>query len=69
MKTVGVIGMGPAGLATVKELKEAGFEVKGLDRSCRVGGRWAIDGELPMGVWKELCLNATRRGMEFSDYP
>mmetsp|Transcript_5494 Transcript_5494/g.11350 ORF Transcript_5494/g.11350 Transcript_5494/m.11350 type:complete len:647 (-) Transcript_5494:418-2358(-) len=42
-KSVGVIGLGPAGLATVKELKNAGCfgVVTGFDRSSHVGGRWA----------------------------
>ena len=66
MKTVGVIGLGPAGLSVVKELKEAGLEPTGFDRSCRVGGRWSLDGDA--GIWKELCMNGTRRTMEFSDF-
>lgn len=60
MDTVCVIGLGPSGLATVKELKEAGMEVQGFDRFSHVGGRWALDSSKDDGVWKELCLNATR---------
>ena len=69
MKTVAVIGLGPAGLTNVKELKAAGFDVLGIDRSCRVGGRWALDNTINAGVWRELCMNATRRHLEFSDFP
>ena len=68
MKSVAVIGLGPAGLVNVKELKAAGFEVQGFDRSSRVGGRWALDDSIATGVWRELCMNETRRFMEFSDF-
>ena len=68
MKTVAVIGLGPAGLATVKELRAIGFEVKGYDRSARVGGRWAQDPRFDTGVWKELCMNDTRRFLAYSDF-
>jgi len=71
MKTVAVIGIGPSGLCTVKELREAGLEVKGFDRSSTVGGIWRANGggDRDDGVWDELCLNLTRRLMEFSDFP
>jgi dimethylaniline monooxygenase (N-oxide forming) len=68
MKTVGVIGTGPAGLAAMKELKEAGFQVRGLDRHSRVGGRWAQE-QNEGGVYKELYLNISKRNMAFSDFP
>jgi heterodisulfide reductase subunit A-like polyferredoxin len=41
MKTFAVVGAGPAGLAAMKELKEAGFEVTAFDRSVSIGGRWS----------------------------
>ena len=71
-RSVGVIGLGPAGLATVKELKNAGCfgTIVGFDRCSRVGGRWSLDAEThDAGIWKELCANTTRRHMEFSDFP
>lgn len=71
-RSVGVIGLGPAGLTTVKELKNAGCfgVVTGFDRCCRVGGRWSLDSDTHnAGIWKELCTNTTRRHMEFSDFP
>mmetsp|Transcript_6805 Transcript_6805/g.13846 ORF Transcript_6805/g.13846 Transcript_6805/m.13846 type:complete len:533 (-) Transcript_6805:98-1696(-) len=71
-RSVGVIGLGPAGLAAVKELKNAGCfgVVMGFDRCSRVGGRWSLDSEAyDAGIWKELCTNTTRRHMEFSDFP
>lgn len=69
-KSVGVIGLGPGGLAVVKELKhDGGFDVTGFDRCSRVGGRWSLDNNHNAGIWKELCTNTTRRHMEFSDFP
>ena len=52
--TVCVIGLGPAGLPAMKELKEAGFKVVGYDTLNNVGGRWAQDESYDSGVWKEL---------------
>lgn len=68
MKTVGIIGMGPSGLAAIKELKEAGFNVKGFDQHSRIGGRWSLE-QGTGGVYKELCLNISKRNMAFSDFP
>jgi dimethylaniline monooxygenase (N-oxide forming) len=66
LKTFAVVGAGPSGLAAIKELKEAGFEVTAFDRSASVGGRWSLAPN--RGVWKELCLNINRRLMSFSDF-
>lgn len=69
-KKIAVIGMGPSGLAVVKELKAAGcFDVVGFDRQSAVGGRWACCPGSKTGVYQELTLNISRRGMEFSDIP
>jgi len=69
MKTVCVIGLGPSGLVAVKELKNAGFDVLGFDRCSSIGGRWSLDQDHKMGVWKELCANVSRSHMEYSDFP
>jgi dimethylaniline monooxygenase (N-oxide forming) len=66
MKTFAVVGAGPAGLAAMKELKEAGFEVTAFDRSASIGGRWSLTPN--RGVWKELCLNTNRQLLSFSDF-
>lgn len=68
MKNVAVIGMGPAGLAVVKELKEVGISVTGFDRLSKVGGRWSLTGE-DTGVYEELYFNISKRGACFSDFP
>ena len=68
-KTVGIIGAGPAGLVVLKELRRAGWEATAWERQGGVGGRWARgDHKTDTGVWHELCLNLTRRWMEFSDF-
>ena len=67
MKTVGVLGLGPAGIVTVKELKAAGIDVTGFDRNSDAGGRWSLEGD--MGIYKELHLNGSRRYEAFSDFP
>lgn len=70
MKTIGVIGCGPAGLVTIKELKEKGFAVKAFDRCSLVSGQWALDPQnYSAGVWKTLCANDERRFLAFSDFP
>eukprot|EP00536_Pseudo-nitzschia_multiseries_P008424 jgi/Psemu1/197993/e_gw1.213.46.1 len=71
-KSVGVIGLGPAGLVAIKELKnnDRFGVVTGFDRCSRVGGRWSLDTDAyPAGIWKELCANTTRSHMEYSDFP
>jgi dimethylaniline monooxygenase (N-oxide forming) len=66
MKTFAVVGAGPSGLAAIKELKEAGFEVTAFDRSASIGGRWSLAPN--RGVWKELCTNTNRQLLSFSDF-
>lgn len=70
MKTVCVVGLGPAGISAVKELQEQGFEVTGYDAGKKIGGRWALDWDTyAHGAWKELHMNQSRHINEFSDFP
>jgi dimethylaniline monooxygenase (N-oxide forming) len=70
MKTVCVIGLGPAGLTSVKELRAHGLDVTAYDPSSKIGGRWSLDWSASKhGVWKEMCLNDPRTFIEFSDFP
>lgn len=70
MKSVCVIGLGPAGLTSVKELRAHGLDVTAYDPSSKIGGRWALDwSTCKHGVWKEMCLNDPRTFIEFSDFP
>ena len=68
-KTACVIGLGPAGLVAVKELKDAGFDVVGYDALSRIGGRWSLDPSYQSGVWKELYWNGDHRKGGYSDFP
>ena len=69
MKTVGVIGCGPAGLAAVKELKQAGLDVTAFEKKSSVGGVWALDPNYPSGTWDGLTMNVNRHLLEYSDFP
>jgi dimethylaniline monooxygenase (N-oxide forming) len=70
MKTICVVGLGPAGITATKELREHGFEVTAYDASPRIGGRWAMDwNTYNHGIWEELYLNTNRSLNEFSDFP
>jgi dimethylaniline monooxygenase (N-oxide forming) len=70
MRTVCVIGLGPAGLTSVKELRAHGLDVTAYDPSSKIGGRWSLDwSTCKHGVWKEMCLNDPRTFIEFSDFP
>ncbi len=42
MKTVCVVGAGPAGLVSAKALLEAGLEVDCYEISSEIGGHWVI---------------------------
>ena len=47
---IAVIGGGPAGIATAKELAERGFEVGVLEASDDLGGQWHT-GAAQSGIW------------------
>lgn len=70
IRSVAVIGAGPAGLVTVKELKESGSfdSIVCFEQSSAIGGRWSFSPSNRTGVWDELCLNINRRLMSFSDF-
>ena len=69
MKDVAVIGAGPAGLVALKELMAAGFQPTGFEKQSSIGGKWSYDNPGNTGIWDDLCLNLSRRFMEYSDFP
>ena len=69
MKTVCIIGAGPAGLPAVKECKKAGLDPICFERNKSIGGLWAKEQPSDSGIWEEMTLNASRRWMEYSDFP
>jgi dimethylaniline monooxygenase (N-oxide forming) len=58
-----VIGSGSAGLIAAKELKDAGIEVKIIEKSSTMGGIWA---NLP---WKNYTLTSSKWVTEYGCYP
>ena len=68
IQSVAVIGLGPGGLAAVKECKAAGIEtVVGFDLQSDIGGVWSPSS--CSGVYDELTTNTSRLFSEFSDFP
>ncbi len=63
-----VIGAGPAGLAAIKSLKEAGLPVVGVERNSDVGGQW-LYGASPSAVYASTHLISSKRTTAFADFP
>lgn len=67
-KRVAVIGAGPSGLATVKELLDAGHDPTCYERTEGVGGVYRFD-EREGVVWDSCRLTSSGLLMAFSDFP
>jgi len=63
-----VIGAGPAGLAAIKSLKEAGLPVQGVERNADVGGQWLYGAEAS-AVYASTHLISSKRTTAYADYP
>ncbi|KAL1213799.1 Flavin-containing monooxygenase FMO GS-OX-like 8 [Cardamine amara subsp. amara] len=82
-KTVCVIGAGPSGLVSARELKREGHKVVVMEQNDDVGGQWLyqpnVEEEDPLGktkalkihssVYSSLRLDSPREVMGFSDFP
>ncbi|KFK27893.1 hypothetical protein AALP_AA8G443500 [Arabis alpina] len=82
-KTVCVIGAGPSGLVSARELKKEGHKVVVMEQNDDVGGQWLyqpnVEEEEPLGkskylkihssVYSSLRLASPREVMGFSDFP
>ncbi len=66
MRTVAIIGAGPAGLAAARWLKRDGFEPILFEQGDRLGGQWAADPRYS-GVWQSMHTNTCREMTQFSD--
>jgi dimethylaniline monooxygenase (N-oxide forming) len=65
-----VIGAGPSGLTTIKQLRDEGHEVVCFDANAEIGGIWyrhPNDGD-QMKVYDDLVLTISRKLMAFSDF-
>jgi len=67
-KRVAVVGAGPSGLVTVKELLDEGHEPTCFDRAPDLGGVFRF-GELDGVVWKSCRLTSSPLLTSFSDFP
>ncbi|MEU7871469.1 NAD(P)-binding domain-containing protein [Dactylosporangium sp. NPDC049140] len=67
-KPVVVIGAGPAGLATLKALRDQGVPAVALDAGERPGGLWVL-GAPGSAAYRTLHLNTSRTRTEFADFP
>ncbi|MCV7078588.1 flavin-containing monooxygenase [Mycobacterium szulgai] len=67
---VGVIGAGPSGLTTIKQLRDEGHDVVCLEKSADIGGIWYRDGEdrESMKAYDDLYLTISMKLMSFSDF-
>ena len=65
---IAVIGGGPAGIATAKELAERGFAVQVLEASDDLGGQWHT-GAAHSGIWPGMRANTSGVMTRFSDRP
>jgi len=63
-----VIGAGPAGLAAIKSLKEAGLPVHGVERNADVGGQW-LYGAPSSAVYASTHLISSKRTTAYADFP
>lgn len=67
-KRVAVVGAGPSGLATVKELLEEGHEPTCYERAAGLGGVFRFD-EDTGAVWESCRLTSSGLMTAFSDFP
>ena len=63
-----VIGAGPAGLAALKSLKEAGLPAEGVDSHADLGGQW-LYGAANSAVYASTHLISSKRTTAFADFP
>jgi cation diffusion facilitator CzcD-associated flavoprotein CzcO len=63
-----VIGTGPAGLAAIRSLKEAGLPVEAAERNSNVGGQW-LYGAQSSAVYASTHLISSKSTTAFADFP
>jgi len=69
-KTVAVIGAGPAGLPTIKNFLDIGFDVTGFDRCDDVGGNWRFnDATGHSSVFETTHIISSKYTSEYEDFP
>jgi cation diffusion facilitator CzcD-associated flavoprotein CzcO len=68
MKSVAIVGAGPAGLVAARYLQQHGFDPVLLEQSGDLGGQWQA-GAAHSGVWPTMRTNTSRVVTCFSDLP
>lgn len=63
-----VIGAGPAGLAAIRSLKDAGLPVEAAERNADVGGQW-LYGAQSSAVYASTHLISSKWTTAFADFP
>jgi cation diffusion facilitator CzcD-associated flavoprotein CzcO len=63
-----VIGAGPAGLAAIRSLKDAGLPVEAAERNADVGGQW-LYGAQSSAVYASTHLISSKTTTAFADFP
>lgn len=66
MRSVAIIGAGPAGLVAARFLKAEDFKITLFDQCARMGGQWTSDPEYS-GIWPNMRTNTSRPMTCFSD--
>ena len=70
LPTACVIGAGSSGIAAVKALAQAGYDVTAYEKSDRIGGNWVWGNSNGMSsAYRSLHINTSRERMEYSDFP
>jgi dimethylaniline monooxygenase (N-oxide forming) len=64
--TAAVIGLGAAGLAALKNLKEEGFEVTGFERNAYIGGLWKYSEDDKTSILATTVVNISRDRVRMS---
>ncbi|KAK9441296.1 dimethylaniline monooxygenase 2 [Metarhizium brunneum] len=67
--TVAVIGLGPLGLVTLKNLLEKGFKATGFDKADVVGGLWNYRDDDQTTVLESTVSNISKQRGCFTDFP
>lgn len=63
-----VIGAGPAGLAALRSLRDAGLAVESAERNADVGGQW-LYGAQSSAVYSSTHLISSKATTAFADFP
>lgn len=68
---IAVIGAGPSGLTSVKNLLEAGFkDITVFEQNARLGGNWVYDEKnVHASVYETTHLISSKRLSQFEDFP